>query len=162
MRVCSILLVTLAAGGCSGNAGFDFIEIHGTLADGTAVNGHNLASTANVPGLTGTLGVVLALGAPFNGPENLAGFRIEFAAGSISAGSAYTSDPVNGPIIFYVANETPDAGSDDQTAYAVNGGIIGIAGTGKKITGTLSNLVLTRDGVTLATIDSGGFQATQP
>ena len=159
-RPCALVL--LAAGGCAGNAGFDFIEVHGTLADGTAVNGHNLASTANVPSLTGTLGTVLALGSPFDGPEDLVGFRLEFQTASIAPGGAYTSDPVNGPVIFYIARSAPDGGTNDQVAYAVSGGVIGIATTSPKVTGTLANLVLARDGATLATIDTGGFQATVP
>ncbi len=155
-------LPLLAAAACSGNAGFDFIEVHGTLADGTAVNGHNLASAANVPGLTGTLGTVLALGAPFNGPEDLAGFRLEFQTASIASGGAYLSDPINGPVIFYVARSLQDAGADTQEASAVNGGVIGVATVSPKVTGTLSNLVLMRDGVTIATVDTGSFQATPP
>ncbi|HEY2743554.1 MAG TPA: hypothetical protein VGL86_02985, partial [Polyangia bacterium] len=116
----SCVLMLLAAGACSGNAGFDFIEVHGTLADGTAVNGHKLATAASVPGLTGTLGTVLALGSPFNGPEDLEGFRIEFQTASLGPGGAYTSDPVNGPVIFYVARANPDGGEGVEEASAVN------------------------------------------
>jgi hypothetical protein len=163
------LAVLLGAGalpaGCSGNAGFDNIEAHGSLADGASINARNLASTAIVPSLLPALGVVEAVGAPFNGPEDLRGFRIEFQEASITAGSSYPSDP-NGPVVFYFSFNTPDAGVNDEDARAVNGGLItfNTVGTtsGAKTTGALAGLVLSRGGVTIATVDAGFFQATHP
>src|SRR6185437_11276586 len=93
------LAVALSGAACTGTAGFDFIEVHGSLADGTPVNGHNLASAARVPSLLPPLGTVLALGAPFMGPEDLAGFRIEWQEANVTAGASYPSDP-NGPVVF--------------------------------------------------------------
>ncbi|MGZ3428938.1 MAG: hypothetical protein ACXVCV_19935, partial [Polyangia bacterium] len=136
MRALFIAPLLLA---CSGNAGFDYIEVHGSLADGTAVNGHNLASAARVPSLLPALGQVLALGGPFQGPEDLRGFRIEWIESQISAGQTYPSDP-NGPVVFYVSRATPDAGAMDLDASAVNGGAITFTSVSTKITGTLSNL----------------------
>ncbi|HXU74252.1 MAG TPA: hypothetical protein VN947_33385 [Polyangia bacterium] len=152
----------LVAAGCTGNAGFDFIEVHGTLADGTPVDGHKLASTAVVPSLVANLGMVVAVGSPYNGPEDLAGFRVEWQPGNVVAGMSYPSDPVNGPVVFYVATVAPDAGVSDELGSAVNGGTITFTTVGKKSTGTLSNLVLMRDGATLTTVTSGSFQGTQP
>ena len=42
------------------------------------------------------------------------------------------------------------------------GGTISFTQVAAKITGTFSNLVLTRDGQTLVTVDAGSFQATKP
>lgn len=160
--VAPVVALAAALAGCSGNAGFDFIEAHGSLADGSSINGHELASAAVVPSLLAPLGQVLALGAPFNGPEDLAGFRIEWQQASIAAGSTYASDP-NGPVVFYFARNAPDAGANgDEEASAVNGGQITFTAVGKKVTGTLAGLVLSRAGVTIATVDAGSFQATQP
>ena len=157
-----LLAMLLVAAGCTGTAGFDFIEVHGSLADGTPVDGHKLASTAVVPSLLPNLGTVVAVGSPFNGPQDLAGFRIEWQAANVVAGGSYPSDPVNGPVVFYVSRFTPDAGASDEDASAVNGGTITFTTVGQKSTGLLSNLVLVRDGVTLTTVMSGSFQGTQP
>lgn len=146
---------------CSGNAGFDFVEVHGSLADGTAVNGHNLASVARVPSLLPALGTVLAVGCPFQGPEDLRGFRIEWQEAGVAAGQSYPSD-INGPVVFYVSRTVPDGGAMDQDASAVNGGTIGFTQVSTKIMGTLSKLVLSRGGQVIATVDSGSFQATKP
>ena len=160
MRALLLAPVVLAAA-CSGNAGFDFVEVHGTLADGTAVNGHNLASPARVPSLLPGLGTVLALGCPFQGPEDLKGFRIEWVESQVSAGQSYPSDP-NGPVVFYVSRSVPDAGANNEDASVVNGGTITFTQVSTKILGTLSNLVLARGGQTIATVASGSFQATKP
>ena len=60
----------------------------------------------------------------------------------------------------------PDLGANTQEASAVNGGTITFTSiatkSGQKWTGTLSNLVLVRGGVTTSTVDTGSFQATQP
>jgi hypothetical protein len=47
-------------------------------------------------------------------------------------------------------------------ASLVNGGTLTFTMITRKATGTFSNLVLTRAGQTIATIDSGSFQATLP
>jgi hypothetical protein len=154
-------LLPFAATACSGNAGFDFVEVHGSLADGTPVNGHNLASVARVPSYITALGQVLAVGCPFQGPEDLRGFRIEWQESAIMAGTAYPSDP-NGPVVFYVSRSTPDAGTNDMDASVVNGGTITFTQVAAKTMGTLSGLVLSRGGQTIATVDSGSFQATKP
>ena len=146
---------------CSGNAGFDFVEVHGSLADGSAINGHNLGSAARVPSLLPAVGTVLALGSPFQGPEDLRGFRIEWVEAQVAAGSAYPSDP-NGPVVFYVSRTTPDAGATNEDASVVNGGTVTFTQVSTKILGTLSNLVLSRGGQVIATVDSGSFQATRP
>jgi len=156
----AVLLLGLVAG-CTGNAGFDFIEVHGTLGDGTPVNGHNLASVARVPSLLTPLGQVLAVGSPFQGPEDLRGFRIEWQEANVHAGDSFPSD-MNGPVVFYVSRATPDAGTQDEDASVVNGGTINFTMITRKATGTFSGLVLTRAGQTIATIDSGSFQATLP
>jgi hypothetical protein len=161
MRATLLALTLAAAAGCSGNAGFDFVEVHGSLADGTAVSGHNLASVARVPSLLAPLGTVLAVGCPFQGPEDLRGFRIEWQEAAISAGQSYPSD-MNGPVVFYVSRATPDAGAMDEDASVVNGGTITFTQVSTKILGTLSNLVLSRNGAVIATVDSGSFQATKP
>jgi len=161
MRVFLLILAVAAAAGCSGNAGFDFVEIHGSLADGTAVSGHNLASAARVPSLLAPLGTVLALGCPFQGPEDLRGFRIEWQEAAVTAGASYPSD-MNGPVVFYVSRAAPDGGAMDQEASVVNGGSITFTQVSTKILGSLSNLVLSRNGVVIATVDSGSFQATKP
>ncbi|HEX8951552.1 MAG TPA: hypothetical protein VF945_06885 [Polyangia bacterium] len=155
------LLLFGAAAGCTSNAGFDFIEAHGALADGASISGHNLASVARVPSLLPALGTVLAIGAPFSGPEDLRGFRIEWQEANIAAGASYPSD-MNGPVVFYVARSVPDGGAADQQASVVNGGTITFTSLASKITGTLSNLVLSRNGQTLVTVDAGSFQATRP
>jgi hypothetical protein len=162
----AIVLIGLAlplcgAAGCSGNAGFDFIEVHGSLADGTKVEGHNLASVARVPSLLPALGTVLAIGSPFSGPEDLRGFRIEWQEANIAAGASYPSD-MNGPVVFYVSRSVPDGGVMAEDASVVNGGTITFTQVAKKVTGTFSNLVLSRNGQTIATVDAGSFQATQP
>jgi hypothetical protein len=146
---------------CSGNAGFDFVEIHGSLADGMPINGHNLAAVARVPSLLPALGTVLAVGCPFQGPEDLRGFRIEWVESAIAAGSSYPSDP-NGPVVFYVSKATPDGGAMSEDASVVNGGTITFTQVSTKTLGTLSGLVLSRGGQTIATVDAGSFQATKP
>lgn len=146
---------------CASNAGFDFIEIHGSLADGAKIEGHNLASVARVPSLLPALGAVLAVGAPFSGPEDLRGFRIEWQEANIAAGASYPSD-MNGPVVFYVSRSVPDGGAMAEDASVVNGGTISFTQVAQKITGTLSNLVLSRNGQTIATVDAGSFQATKP
>ena len=161
MRAFVIALPLAALAACSGNAGFDYVEVHGSLADGTAVNGHNLAQAARVPSLLPALGQVIALGCPFQGPEDLRGFRIEWQEAGVAAGSSYPSDP-NGPVVFYVARATPDGGAMDEDASAVNGGTITFTQVSTKILGTFSNLVLSRNGTVIATIDAGSFQATKP
>jgi len=161
MRVVFLVALASAWAGCSSNAGFDFIEVHGSLADGTPVNGHNLASVAVVPSLLPALGTVLAVGSPFQGPEDLAGFRIEWQQANVHPGNSYPSD-MNGPVAFYVSFVTPDAGATMEEASLVNGGTITFNMITRKATGTLSNLVLTRGGQTIATVDSGSFQATLP
>ena len=161
MRACILLLAATPLCACSGNAGFDFVEVHGTLADGTAVNGHNLAQAARVPSLLPALGQVIALGCPFMGPEDLRGFRIEWQEAAVAAGSSYPSDP-NGPVVFYVARAVPDGGASDQDASVVNGGMVTFTQVSTKILGTFSNMVLSRNGTVIATIDSGSFQATKP
>jgi hypothetical protein len=156
------LALALFCAACSGNVGFDFVEVHGTLGDGTPVDGHNLASVARVPSLLPPLGTVLAVGCPFFGPEDLRGFRIEWQEASVTAGASYPSD-MNGPVVFYVSRDTPDAGTAaGADASVVTGGTITFTQIAKKVLGTFSNLVLTRDGQTIATIASGSFQATQP
>ncbi len=155
------LALPLSAAACSSSAGFDFIEIHGTLADGAAIDGHNLASVAQVPSLLPALGTVLAVGAVFSGPEDLRGFRIEWQEAAIAAGSSYPSDP-NGPVVFYVSRSVPDGGAMDQDASVVNGGTITFTQVSTKVLGTLSNLVLTRNQQIIATVASGSFQATRP
>jgi hypothetical protein len=160
----SVLLVALplfGAAACSGNAGFDFIEVHGSLADGTKIDGHNLASVARVTSLIPALGTVLAVGSPFSGFEDLRGFRIEWQEANIAAGASYPSD-MNGPVVFYVSRSVPDAGAMDEDASVVNGGTISFTQVASKITGTFSNLVLSRNGQTLVTVDAGSFQATKP
>ena len=157
----SLLLGLPSLAGCSGNAGFDFIEAQGTLADGTPFNNRNLATTALVPSLLDPLGYVLAVGSPFTGPEDLRGFRIEWQPDLVGPGMSYPSDP-NGPVVFYVALEAPDAGPSGEGALVVSGGLVSFTMITNKITGNLFNLVLTRDGVTVATVATGSFQATKP
>ncbi len=150
------------AAACASGSSFDFIEVHGSLADGTAVNGHNLASVARVQSLLPALGTVLAVGAPFSGPEDLAGFRLEWQEANVAAGASYPSD-MNGPVVFYVSRNVPDAGTTpSQEASVVNGGTITFTQVGSKVTGTLSNLVLSRNGQVIASVDTGSFQATVP
>lgn len=160
MRACLFALVAAGAA-CTGNAGFDFVEVHGSFADGTVIDGHKLASAARVPSLLPALGTVLALGCPFQGPEDLRGFRIEWQEANIMAGGTYPSDP-NGPVVFYVSREVPDAGAMYQDASVVAGGSITFTQVSTKTLGTLSNLALSRNGQPIATIDSGSFQATKP
>ena len=155
------LALALSSAACTGTAGFDFIEVHGALADGTGVSGHNLASTARVPSLFPALGTVVAVGAPFMGPEDLAGFRIEWQEANVAAGASYPSDP-NGPVVFYVSRAVPDGGTMNQEASVVNGGMITFNTVGSKFTGAFAGLVLSRDGQTIITIDNGLFQATRP
>lgn len=160
----AVLLIGLAlplCAGCSTGSSFDFIEVHGSLADGSKVEGHNLASVARVPSLLPALGTVLAIGAPFAGPEDLAGFRIEWQEANVMAGASYPSDP-NGPVVFYVSRTVPDGGAMSQEASVVSGGTITFTQVAAKITGTFSNLVLSRNGQTIATVDAGSFQATKP
>ena len=158
--LCLAPLLSLLVG-CSGNAGFDFVEAHGSLADGMSINGHNLASVARVPSLLPNLGVVIAVGSPFQGPEDLRGFRLEWVESAVTAGQSYPSD-MNGPVVFYVSRSTPDAGTTTQDASVVAGGTITFTQVSTKILGTFSGLVLSRGGQTIATVDSGSFQATKP
>jgi|KBSMisStaDraftv2_1062788.scaffolds.fasta_scaffold1244074_2 hypothetical protein len=161
MRVVFFVAAALTWAGCTGNAGFDFIEVHGSLADGTPVNGHNLASVANVQSLMPALGLVVAVGSPYFGPEDLAGFRIEWQAANVHAGDSFPSD-INGPVAFYVSRQTPDGGTMLEDASLVNGGTLTFSMITRKATGTFSNMVLSRGGQTIITIDSGSFQATLP
>jgi hypothetical protein len=156
-----LALVPLALAACTSTAGFDFIEAHGTMADGTAIDGHKPANVARVPSLMPAVGTVLAVGAAFDGPEDLKGFRIEWVESAIGAGASFASDP-NGPVLFYVDRVKADAGANDEEASIVNGGTITFTGVGSKITGTLANLVLSRNGQTIVTVASGSFQATRP
>lgn len=156
-----IALPLCGAAACASNAGFDFIEVHGSLADGSKVEGHNLASVARVPSLLPALGTVVAIGSPFAGPEDLRGFRIEWQEANIAAGASYPSD-MNGPVVFYVSRSVPDGGAMAEDASVVNGGTITFTQVASKVTGTFSNLVLSRNGQTIATVDAGSFQATRP
>ncbi|MCA1665137.1 MAG: hypothetical protein LC659_12855, partial [Myxococcales bacterium] len=65
-------------------------------------------------------------------------------------------------VVFYVSRSMPDAGAMNQDASAVDGGTITFTQVSSKILGTFSNLVLSRNGQILATIDGGSFQATKP
>jgi hypothetical protein len=154
-------LVIAAAAGCTSTANFDFIEVHGSFVDGTIVDGHKPATAAVVPSLQPAVGTVLATGAPFMGPEDLAGFRLEWVQTAPATGATFPSDP-NGPVIFYVARALNDGGVMNQEASVVNGGAITFTSVGTKITGTLSNLVLSRGGANILIITSGSFQATIP
>ena len=161
LDLAGLALPLFAAAGCSSNAGFDFVEVHGTLADGAAIDGHNLANVARVPSLLPALGTVIAVGAPFSGPEDLLGFRLEWQEGAVAAGSSYPSSP-NGPVVFYVSRSVPDGGAGAEDASVVDGGTITFTAVTPKATGSLSNLVLSRGGQTIATVDTGSFQATIP
>lgn len=154
-------LAVVVAAGCTSTAGFDFIEVQGSLADGTPVSGHKLANVARVPSLEPQVGMVLATGAPYMGPEDLAGFRIEWVESAIAPGASFPSDP-NGPVIFYVARALPDGGMVVEEASVVTGGTITFDTVGTKITGTLSDLVLSRDGQPVVTVNVGRFQSTRP
>ena len=114
-----------------------------------------------MPSLLPALGTVLAVGAPFHGPEDLRGFRIEWQEAAVTAGASFPSSP-NGPVVFYFSRSVPDGGSMDQEASVVDGGTITFTQVAAKITGSLSNLVLSRNGQTIATVDTGSFQATKP
>lgn len=152
------LLVLL---GCSSAAPADFIEAHGSFADGTALDVHLPAQTRVTQSAQPQLGTVTVLTAGASGPEDLRGLRLEWIGGQVQAGAALPSSP-SGPVIFYVARPLPDGGANDSELSVVNGGAITFTSTARVETGTLANLVLARAGRTVVTIASGSFQATRP
>ena len=147
--------------GCAPAAPSDFIEAHGSFADGTPLDVHLAAQAGNTTSLQTQLGTVMALIAGAGGPEDLRALRLEWFPTQVQVGTAYPSAP-NGPVIFYVERPQPDGGAMDLQASVVNGGAITFTSYRHTATGTLTNLVLSRAGTTILTVASGAFQATNP
>ncbi|MDB4968285.1 MAG: hypothetical protein JWN44_3974 [Myxococcales bacterium] len=159
LRASSLLLLVLTAG-CTSSS-LDFVEVHGRFADGNVIDGRTVPNVGVVPSLQPQVGIVMAVGAPINGPEDFRGVRLEWVQTAVAVGGSYPSSP-DGPVLFYVVGAPPDGGAVDTISSVVNGGTITFTGIAKSTTGTFSGLVLSRGGQTLLTIDSGAFQATQP
>ncbi len=142
----------------------DFMEMHGSFIDGHKIDQHLPATTGVVPSLS-TLGTVTAVGAQATGPDDLRGFRIEWIAGDVQAGTTYPST-VNGPVVFFIIG--PDAstgGASPTTATFATGNITFSQVSGAPnavIKGTVADVALESDGKPFITLDSGSFQATQP
>lgn len=150
----------MALGSCA-PATSDFLEAHGRFADGTALDARLAAQSGSTISLQPSLGMVTALIAAANGPEDLRGLRLEWIPAQVHAGSSYPSAS-SGPVVFYVERTAPDGGALDLQASVVNGGAVGFTDIRLTATGTLSNLVLARNGVTILTVASGSFSATLP
>jgi hypothetical protein len=161
VRAFAILVTMMLAGGCGSSDTFDRVVANGTFADGSPLALNVIPNVAIVPSLQPQVGTVMAVGAPTNGPGDFAGLRIEWVQSAIAAGASFASSP-DGPVVFYVVRSLPDSGTNDQLASVVNGGTITFTTVNDKTIGTLANLVLTRDGATLVTVDNGTFQATNP
>jgi hypothetical protein len=144
----------------------DFIEAHGSFADGTRLDVHLAAQTLAGPGAQPQLGNVIALTAAATGPDTLRGLRLEWLPGKITVGTAQASAP-GGPVIFYVGSPIPDAGANETQLSVVNGGSITFSENDRHAVGTLANLVLSRRDAAgtphvIVTIDSGSFSASNP
>jgi hypothetical protein len=160
MRALSLLALALAAGCTTGQ--LDFVEVHGSMASGAVISGRVLPNIGQVPSLQPQLGIVIAVGAPINGPEDFRGIRLEWIPDLVTMGGTYPSAP-DGPVIVYAVRAPPDAGTLDTTASVINGGSVTFTqDDAKKAAGTMSGLVLSRAGVTILTIDSGQFSVTKP
>jgi hypothetical protein len=158
VRALSTLLLVL---GCSPSSPADFVEAHGSFADGTPLDVHLVAQARLTTSVQPALGTVMALGAPATGPEDLRGFYLEWMPASVHENMPLLSSN-SGPIIFYVEREVPDGGALDARFSVVAGGTIDFTMNRRLATGTLSNLVLSRMGQTILTVASGSFQATNP
>jgi hypothetical protein len=146
---------------CTSSASADHVEVHGSFADGSPIDARVVPNVAVVTSLQPQIGTVLAVGAPVSGPRDLLGFRIEWVQTAISVGASFPSSP-DGPVVFYVIRMQPDGGAMDQEASVVNGGTITFTDDRRKTSGTLANLVLSRNGTTILTVDNGTFEATKP
>jgi hypothetical protein len=153
-------LLSLLLLGCAPSTS-DFLEAHGSFADGTALDLRMPAQAGVTTSLQPPLGSVSALIATTTGPEDLRGLRLEWFATQVHVGTAYASAPA-GPVIFYVERTQPDGGALDLQASVVNGGAVTFTDYRRVAVGTLSNLVLSRSGTTILTVATGSFQATNP
>jgi hypothetical protein len=153
-------LLPLLLLGCAASTS-DFVEAHGSFADGTALDLHLPAQAGVTTSLQPSLGSVSALIASASGPEDLRGLRLEWFPTQVQVGTAYASAPA-GPVIFYVERTQPDGGALDLQASVVNGGAVTFTDYRRVAVGTLANLVLMRGGQTILTVASGSFRATNP
>jgi hypothetical protein len=163
MRASAVPLLLLA--GC-GAPSADFIEAHGTFADGAALDVHLAAQSLYGAGVQPQLGTVVGVTAAASGPDTLRGLRLEWLPGHVTVGVAQPSAP-SGPYIFYVGSPVPNGGTFETQLSVVNGGAITFTENDRHAVGTLANLVLQRrdaSGIeqTLVTISSGSFSATNP
>jgi hypothetical protein len=160
-----LLVLLLLASGCE-TAPDDFIEAHGSFADGTALDVHLMGQTQAGPSLQPQLGNLIFLTAGASGPDSLRGLRLEWLPSKVTVGTPQPSMP-SGPYVFYVGRPIPDAGANISEASVVNGGAITFTENDRHAVGTLANLLLQRrdpSGIeqTLVTISSGSFSATNP
>jgi hypothetical protein len=148
--------------GCSPRPTGDFIEAHGSFADGTPLDAHLPAQSALTTSAQPQLGMVMSLLAPAMGPEDFLGLRLEWFPASIQENQPLPSSN-SGPVILYVQRAIPDAGDFHAQLAVIGGGAIDFTMNRRLVTGTLSNLVLSRPGqANIVTIASGSFQATTP
>lgn len=158
-------VMLLLSAGCSTGPG-DFIEAHGTFADGAPLDVHLTARTQSGPGAQPQLGNVIGVTAGASGPDTLRALRLEWLPGRVTVGTPQPSMP-NGPYIFYIGGPLADAGANFTELSVVNGGAITFTENDRLARGTLANLVLQRRDAagierTLVTISSGTFSATNP
>jgi hypothetical protein len=162
VAVASVLVLALALG-CGSS---DFIEVHGVDEQGTAIDLHLGAHTAQVMSLQPQLGTVDAVEAEAHGPDQLRGMRLEWFPGLVASGQPYSSSAA-GPVVFYMYEPLPGGGPLDVIGRVATGGPITFDIRGKASTGTLGALTVSyRDasGVdhTAYTLGSGAFAGRLP
>jgi len=163
--VATLVPALLLALGCT-PAVTDYLEAHGVDEQGTAIDVHLMARTAQQPSLQPQLGTVLATAAHASGPDQLRGLRLEWFPATVAPGTAYTSDAA-GPVIFYVYEPLPGGTVGDVLARVGTGGPITFQQSGKRLTGSLGALTVNyRDAAgaqhAAYTFSSGAVAATLP
>lgn len=155
MRLALAASLALAAAACARDNP-NQIEVHGTLADGTPLDGV-------YPGSVDFTTSPWRLSCSGSGPETIEGFWLWFDP-NVVAGMPYPSngaDPNSGPVHFFVLRPAPDAGAA-TTASLVDGGQIVFSSVGPDTySGSLAGLALVRSGQTVVTIDRGSFVAAR-
>ena len=156
MRLALVASLALAFAACARNP--SQIEVHGTLADGTALD---VVDSGSVD----FLATPWRLDCAGSGPEFVQGFWLWFDP-SVVANMPYPSngaDPNSGPVHFFVVRPADDGGAGASTASLTDGGQIVFSSVGPDTySGSLAGLTLVRSGQTLLTIDHGSFVAAHP
>ena len=157
MRLALAASLALAVAGCARDNPSQ-IEVHGTLSDGTALDGV-------YPGAVDNTSSPWRLHCSGSGPETVEGFWLWFDPGVV-ANMPYPSngaDPNSGPVHFFVLRPAADGGAGATTASLVDGGQIVFSSVGPDTySGSLAGLSLVRSGQTVLTVDHGSFVAARP